>query len=285
MADTTPNVNISDARDIFKTLLASYGFSDDQVSQLLPQVTKWHASYTMDEIASTLLPTTNVYKQRFAGNEARVKAGLPPLSYSQYLSNEAGYRAALRGAALPVGFKDSDSDFASFIGNDVSVTEFNDRLTAAKKAIDNTDPYYSQALQSMYGLDAGHMIAHLLDPTAAAPLIERQAKAAEYGAAAMRQGLATAPTSQYEAYASGVGTGVGAEQGMAQIASMAPGLETLAQISGDQYNQKTSEEDVFGGLASAKRKAQQLSQQEVDRFTGRSNVVSGSLNADNTGQF
>jgi hypothetical protein len=279
------DINVADARDIFKNILKDAGFDNDQINQLLPQVTKWHSLYTNEEVMNNLLPTTDVYKQRFAGNQDRIKAGLPPLSMNQYIANETGYRAALRAAGLPTGFKDSKADFASFIANDVSVTEFNDRLTTAKKAIQDTDPYYTQALQSMYGLDAGHMVAHLLDPTAAQPLIEKQAKAAEYGAAAMRQGLATAPTSQYEAYASGVGTGVGAEQGMAQIASMAPGLETLAQISGDQYNQKTAEEEVFGGLASAQRKRQQLSQQEVDRFTGRSNVVSGSLNADNVGQF
>jgi len=225
------------------------------------------------------------YTQRFAGNVARVKAGLPPLDPATYISNETAYKSALRSAGLPKGFYDSQDAFAKLIANDVSPTEFNQRISAAKQAIDNTDPYYTQALQNMYGLDAGHMVAHLLDPEAAAPLVEKQAKAVEYGAAAARQGLSQSPVSDYEAYAGGLGTGVGAEAGMAQIAAMTPGLTTLAQISGDQYNQKTAEQEVFGGLASAQRKREQLVSQEEQRFTGRSNVDSKSLSGDNVGQF
>jgi len=285
MADSAPDVNTDDARDIFKTMLSSYGFSDDQIGQLLPQVMQWNSTYTSAEIANTLLPTTSVYKERFAGNETRIKNGLQPLPLAQYLSLESAYKQVLKRSGLPKGFYDNTSDFANLIANDVSGSELVSRIDAAKRVVDNADPYYTQSLQSMYGLDSGHMIAHILDPEAAAPLVERQTKAVEYGAAAMRQGLATGPVSQYEQYAAGVGTGVGAEAGMAQVAAMTPGLETLAQISGDQYSQATAEQDVFGGLASARRKAQQLSQQEIDRFTGRSNVVSGSLNADNVGQF
>ena len=186
---------------------------------------------------------------------------------------------------MPKGFYDSKDSIDNLISNDVSPTEFNSRLSLAKQAIDGTDPYYKQALQSMYGLDEGHMIAHLLDPTAAAPLIEKQAKAVEYGTAALRQGLAVAPTSEYEAYASGQGTGVGAEAGMAQVAAMTPELTTLGRISGEAYNQGTAQQEVFGGLASAQRARQRLQQQELDRFTGRSNVEAGSLNASNVGQF
>jgi len=227
----------------------------------------------------------DAYSKRFVGNLQRESKGLPPLDPATYISTEDAYRKILASSGLPAGFYDSQSNFADFIGNNIDPSQLKERVSAAQKAIDNTDPYYKEALQSMYGIDPGHMIAHLLDPSAAAPLIERQAKAAEYGAAAARQGLAQGSVSDYEAYASGVGTGTGAEQGMAQVASMTPGLTTLAQISNDQYNQETAQQEVFGGLASAQRKRQQLSQQEVDRFTGRSNVASGSLNADNTGQF
>ena len=278
--------NPSDARTLFKSMLADFGFDTDQVNSLTSQFTAWNAqNYSGSTILNSLLPTTNEYKQRFIGNEARVKNGLPALSPAQYLSNEDAYRSALASAGVPKGFYDNKSSIDNLISNDVSPTEFTARIGLAKQALAGTDPYYKQALQSMYGLDDGHMIAHLLDPEAAAPLVERQAKAVEYGAAAARQGLAIGPTSQYEAYASGVGTGQGAEQGMAQIAAMAPGLTTLGQISGTSYNQGTAEQEVFGGLASAQRAREQLVQQEQDRFTGRSNVVAGSLNASNVGQF
>jgi hypothetical protein len=238
-----------------------------------------------EDTTSLLLQDAPEYKQRFAANDARVKAGLPVLSPKEYLATESTYRSILQNAGLPKGFYDDKSDFERMIAGDVSATELKQRVDAAAKAVDNTDPYYRDALQNMYGLDAGHMIAHLLDPEAAAPLVAKQAKAVEYGAAALRQGLATGPVSQYEQYAGGMGTGVGAEAGMAQIASMTPGLSALAQISGDQYNQTTAEQEVFGGLASAQRARQKLTAEEEARFTGRSNVDSKSLQGDTAGQF
>lgn len=234
---------------------------------------------------ASLNALNQAYNQRFAGNIARAKNGLPPLDPATYISNETAYTNALRSAGLPKGFYDSQDSFAKLIANNVSPTEFNQRISAAKKAIDNTDPYYTQALQNMYGLDAGHMIAHILDPEVAAPLVEKQAKAVEYGAAAARQGLSQAPVSDYEAYAGGLGTGVGAEAGMAQIASMTPGLTTLGQISGTGYNQQTAEQEVFGGLASAQRARQKLTAEEEARFTGRSNIDSKSLQGDTAGQL
>jgi hypothetical protein len=240
--------------------------------------------YSADTV-SLLLQDSPEYKQRFSANDARVKAGLPVLSPKEYLATESSYRAVLQNAGLPKGFYDNKSDFDKLIANDISGTELNRRVSAAQKALDNTDPYYKEALQNMYGLDAGHMIAHILDPEAATPIVERQARAVEYGAAAARQGLTQAPVSQYEAYASGVGTGTSAETGMAQVAEITPGLTTLGQISGDQYNQQTAQDEVFGGLASARRKREKLSAQEEARFTGRSNVDTGSLGSGMTGQF
>ena len=234
---------------------------------------------------SLLLQDAPEYKKRFAANDARIKAGLPVLSPSDYLATENAYRAVLQNAGLPKGFYDDQSDFERLIAGNIDASQLKQRVDAAAKAVDNTDPYYRDALQNMYGLDAGHMIAHLLDPEKAAPLVEKRAKAVEYGAAALRQGLAQGPVSQYEAYAGGMGTGVGAEQGMAQIASMTPGLSALAQISGDQYSQQTAEQEVFGGLASAQRARQKLTAEEEARFTGRSNVDSKSLQGDTAGQF
>jgi len=280
--------NQQNAITTMQALFAKYGMTD-LANSIVAGAQKGYSSDAMN-LAMQSKPSDpslqglyDAYSKRFAGNLAREAKGLPPLSPNQYISTEDAYRKIL--SVLPKGFYDSPSNFADFIGNNIDPSQLQERVSAAQKAIDDTDPYYKQALQEMYGLDPSHMIAHLLDPTAAAPLIERQAKAAEYGAAALRQGLSQAPVSQYEQYASGVGTGVNAEAGMAQVAAITPGLTTLGQISGDQYSQDTAQQEVFGGLASARRKREQLSQQEQERFTGRSNVDSGSLGSGMTGQF
>jgi hypothetical protein len=268
-----------DSRSVFANIMQNYGFNQDQIGSLLNSIVKWGTTYSPSQIVNDLLPTTQEYQQRFAGNAARVKNGLSALSPAEYIANENSYRTALQSAGLPKGFYDSQDAINKLISSDVSPTEFNDRIRSAQTAIAGSDPYYTQSLQEMYGLDNGHMIAHLLDPTAAAPIVERQAAAAAYGAAALRQGLTLTPdqTQQFEQYASGVGTGVNAEQGMQQIASMLPTVEKLGNISGQNYDQNTAQQEVFGGLASAQRARENLLNQEQSRFTGRSNITSQSL--------
>jgi hypothetical protein len=243
--------------------------------------------YSSDTI-SLLLQDTNEYKQRFAGNAGRLKAGLPVLSPSEYLATERSYRAILESSGLPKGFYDDQADFQKFIENDTSPTVLKQRIDTASSAIKNADPYYTQALQDMYGLSTGDMIAHALDPDKALPLIEKQAKAVEYGAAAARQGLSYDQSSS-EALAqqsiAGVGTGVDAEKGFSAIASMLPTAQQLGQVYGDTYTQATAEQDVFGGLASAKRKREKLGQMESDSFSGRSGVAAGALKENTSGSF
>jgi hypothetical protein len=282
MADTVANYSADDARSVFQSSMQQYGFSDLQIQKLLPQITEWQATYSPSQIVSDLLPTTDVYQERFSANTARVKAGLPALSPAAYINLESTYRSIMQDAGLPKGFYDNSNDFSSFISKDISPTEMKTRVDAASKAVNNTDPAYKQALQSMYGIDEGMMAAHMLDPERALPLIEKQAKAIQMGTAATRQGLNISATEAENLGMNNI-TGVSAEAGMQQVASMTPGLSALGNISGQGYDQSTAESEVFGGLASAQRKREQLINQEQNRFTGRSNVAPGSLNASNEG--
>lgn len=276
MADTYQEDAIVGLTKMFE----SYG-----LGSLAPVITQYiYSGYSSDTVA-LLLQDTPEYKQRFAANEIRRKAGLPVLSPAEYLATEKSYRDVLRSAGLPEGFYDSPDDFQKFLANDMSAYELKGRVDAAAKAVQNTDPYYTQALQQMYGLTSGDMIAHLLDPSVAAPLIEQKAKAAEYGAAAMRQGLQVSEPTAYEQYAAGIGSGVDAEQGMAAVAQLTPTLTGLAQISGETYDQATAEKDIFGGLASARRKREQLVAQEQGRFGGMSGVSTSSLGGGTAGMF
>lgn len=191
----------------------------------------------------------------------------------------------MRDAGLPAGFYDTSDDFSRFIQQDVSATELKSRVDAAAKAVNNSDPYYRQALQQMYGIDEGLMVANMLDPERALPLVEKQAKAVEFGAAAKAQGLGV-DTARFEALASQpTTTGYSAQQGFAAIANLLPGAEKLAQVYGQGYDQATAEQEVFGGLASARRKRQKLSEMESATFSGQSGLSSTSLQQKTTGKF
>ena len=273
-----------DAREVFTQTLKGLGFTDSQINQLLPQITQWQSIYTPAQIVSDLLPNTDVYKQRFSANETRIKNGLKPLSPSEYLASEEAYRATLKDAGLPAGFYDSSDDFAGFIGQDTSASEIKLRADAAARAVNNTDPAYTQALRDIYGIDAGMMTAFMLDADRALPLIERQAKAVEFGTAAVRQGLQATKIGEQFA-TQGPTTGYSAEQGYSAIAGILPTASKLGQLYGQTYDQETAEQEVFSGLESAKRKRQKLGQMETATFSGQSGVAAGSLKSSKSGQF
>lgn len=282
MAD--PVVPPMDGRDVFTRTLKDLGFSNAQINELLPQVTQWQSVYTPAQIVADLLPTTTVYQQRFVANENRIKNGLKPLTPSEYLAAEESYRATLRDSGLPSGFYDSSDDFAGFIGQDVSPAEIKLRADAAARAVNNTDPAYTQALRDIYGIDEGMMTAFMLDPERALPLVEKQAKAVEFGTAAVRQGLQA--TRVGEQFADrGPATGYTADQGYSAIAGMLPTASKLGQVYGQTYDQATAEQEVFSGLESAKRKRQKLGQMETATFSGQSGLSAGSLKTSKSGQF
>jgi hypothetical protein len=282
--ETLTNYNDADARKVFTETLKNFGFTDAQINKLLPQVTQWQSVYTPSQIVTDLLPTTDVYSERFSANAARVKNGLKPLSPDQYISAEKSYRAVLKDSGLPSGFYDSPDDFSSFIGQDTSAAEMKTRVDTAAQAVNNADPTYVKALQDMYGIDPGMLAAHMLDPDRAFPLIQKQAKAVEFGYAAAKQGL-QATTFGEQFATQGPATGYSAEQGYSAIAGILPTAQQLGQIYGDNYDQATAEQDVFGGLASAKRKRQKLGEMETSTFSGQSGLSAGSLKENKSGQF
>lgn len=280
MADTAPQ----DARVVFGNTLKQLGFTDAQVSALIPQIVQWQSIYTPTQIVSDLLPNTTVYQERFAANQNRIKNGLKPLSPSEYLAAEESYRAIMKDAGLPAGFYDSADDFNGFIANDMSPYETKLRVNAAAQAVNNATPEYKQALRDLYGIDEAMMTAYMLDPERALPLVEKQAKAVEFGTAAVKQGLRATKIGE-EFATTGPATGYTATQGYSAIATMLPAAERLGQIYGENYGQAEAEQEVFGGLSSAKRKRQKLGQMETSTFSGQSGLSAGSLKGQKTAQF
>jgi hypothetical protein len=232
------------------------------------------------------LQQSQAYKDRFAGNEARKAAGLNVLSPAEYIATENAYDQVLRAAGVPAQFYNDPSEKATLIGADVSPSELSTRVDLAKKSIQNADPFYTQQLQNYYGLSQGDMIAHVLDPKAAVPLIEKQVSSATVGAEAARQGLAIAGTTAEQLAAIGV-TQAQAQQGFTNIAMTQPEEQRLASI----YNQDAGAQGAkltaatFGtaGGAQAQLDINRLKQQEVSTFSGSAGAAKGSLGTDQSG--
>jgi hypothetical protein len=242
-----------------------------------------------DRLVSIKLKETPEYKQRFIGNENRKKAGLQPLTPAEYISAEASYKKVMRDSQLPAGFYDQPDDFAKFLGNDVSPSELQQRVDIANQSIQNADPYYTDSLRRLYGLQSGDMLAYALDPERALPFITRQQKAAQFGAEAARQGLqVTTPIA--ETYTDQLGvTQAQARQGFEQVAGILPTAEKLSQISAGTkpVGMEEATSAVFGGAGSAeyKQRIQRLSEEEQSRFAGQAGVGRGSLSRNMSGQI
>jgi hypothetical protein len=264
-------------------------FNSYGLGTLAPKITEYiQQGFTPDTVALKLQETSE-YKQRFSGNESRRKAGMPVLSPGEYLALESDYRQIMRASGLPKGFYDEPADFAKFIGVDVSPAELKQRVDIASLSLENADPFYTRQLQQYYNMTSGDMLAYVLDPNRALPLITRQAKAAQFGAEAARQGL-TVGRSTSEQFA---GLGVGQEEartGFEQVAAIAPEAQRLGSVFAGQeqaVNQEGVISAVFTGQGSAeyRKRLQRLSEMEQSLFAGQSGVGRGSLGGSQTGQF
>lgn len=261
-------------------------FSNYGLGTLAPKIKDFVQQGYTAETVTLKLQETEEYKQRFIGNVARQKAGMSVLSPKEYLATEDAYRQVLRTAGLPSGFYDQPDDFSKFISIDVSPTELKSRVDLAQNAIDASDPYYTRSLQELYGLSTGDLIAQVLDPQKALPLITRQAQAVQFGAAAARQGLRVT-TSMAEQYAGMGVTQTQAEQGFQAIGQVLPTAEKLGQIYKDAYTQEQAVAETFGGPMSAEAIARRkrLTEMERSQFAGQSGVGQPSLGMSRQGQF
>lgn len=259
-----PTGGMSDAFAYLKSLFDGYG-----LGSLAPMIQQYvQAGYSGDTI-SLMLQDTAAYKQRFAGNDTRQKQGLPRLAPAQYLQMEDEYKGLFRQYGLPTGMYDSQDDFVTYIGNDVSPQEMDSRLQIAQQTIRADNPEVRDTYKAWYanGLSEGDAIAAVLDPGRALPELERKQRAAAAGGAASFYGL---QTDQNRAeYLAGQGvSSTEAMQGYQQVAGLYGGTKSIADMYGLDYSQTDAENEAFFGDDSAKQKRRQVNEREIADFSG-----------------
>lgn len=250
---------------------------------LAPKILEYiQQGYDADTIM-LMIQDTPEYKQRFAGNEQRKAAGLPVLPPAEYLALERQYRQLMSSAGMPAGFYDDYSDFTGWIAGDVSPAEIQERVSLASSALYSSDSHYLQTLKS-YGLGDGDLVAYMLDPKKAVPLLQKQVRAAQIGAEASRNSLGLSQA-RAEYFADMGVSGDQARQAYQNIAENKDAAGRLGALYGESYGQTDLEDELLGGsgLASAKRK--RLSLKEASRFSGRSGVGDKALAGKTRGEY
>lgn len=228
------------------------------------------------------------YQKRFAGNEARRKAGLNVLSEAEYLALEDSYMKTLKsfGIANELGtdLSTRQANMANLISGDVDAIEFKDRVDAVVTRVKNADKTTKDTFGTFFGIKDEDLISYFLNPKDNLPKLQEKVTAAEIGAAAITQDLATNKDAAIALAQLGI-TRESARAGYESIGEVLPTGKKLGEIYGDQYTQQTAEQEVFQGLASAKRKRQQLAEREVASFSGSSGRLRTGRAQGNTGEF
>jgi hypothetical protein len=275
---TDPTTDQTTAFAILEDTLRFYGLVTDTDRRLLDAVQAlWTGkritdNSSIDEIGIALRDN-DAFKERFAANEARRAAGKPQLSVTQYLREEAAYKAALQNAGMPPGFYDDPkTDFQQFIINDVSPDEVEARARLGYQAVRQADPQVIQEFQRLYGVSEGELAAYFIDPERMRPTFdryeaERQARSAQIAAAGTQQGGMTIERQQAEALARAGVTAQEAQSGFTALGDTQE-LFQAAQRGEQEISQDEQIGGVFNTNAEARRAIAQRRRSRQAQFEG-----------------
>ena len=288
-----------------KPALTSTAVADDAFQILLDQLNQWglggladaftrlatagmkpqealnKLKYSKEIDPVTGKPWNAAYTLRFAGNQARLDKGLNALSEGQYIANENSYAETLKAYGLnnmlSTDRATNEAKFATYIGNDMSPTEFKDRIDLAATRVINMDPAIQKNFQEYYpDVTKTDLISYFLAPDETLPLLKTKISASEIGAAANMQGLNVGVDRATEFAKMGETYGQ-AQIDYGKVADVLPTGQKLSSIYGEEgiaYNQATAEDEFIKNDAAAKLKRNRLASKERASFQGDSGLSS-----------
>lgn len=169
----------ADAWTQLESTLQQYGFAGADLQALVAWARNEIVAGNSSPQIMLDLEQTPQFAARFPAIVAREKAGLPPITPAEYISNERSYAQLERAAGITPNFADYDT----LIANDVSPTEYADRINQGYLAVAQANPDVIAQFQNYYGVTPGQLAEYFLNPEKSAPTLQRQAVAAQIGAA------------------------------------------------------------------------------------------------------
>jgi hypothetical protein len=271
----------AEKRDAFATIqdtMRAYGFTDAEMSELSGFIEKQIIDPNIGPNMAILnMRNLGVYKARFAGNEALVKAGKNALSEYDYLQQENAYDEYFK--AYGVGNLSTRAQKATLIGNSVSALEVDKRLNLAVKRVQGSDPEILKQLKAYYpSINDKDLVSYFLNPEATRIDLERKVTASEISSAAVGQGFAGGTSLNALGLVDYGVDRAAALEGYANIASVLPDATKLGNIYGEtgiQYNQMSGEEEFLKASDAAKRKRTTLASKERASFEGSAGNAPG----------
>lgn len=294
------------ARDSALEMFRAAGLGDDFVNSLMASIDGVYAANIMPTPAQILsaIYNSDAYKKRFSANEEIRKrmangGGRPGdrlLTPKEYIDLENSYRTVMQDAGMPTGFYDQQEDFTNMIANSVSVAELRSRVDTAYQALNFADDNVKSALRDYYGMSTGDMVAYLLDPSRATPLLmgkttmneyglndrtslQKAYASADLGGTARRLGQSDSQSLNEEIVNLGISTDT-AKQEFGKAAGQADDVRRLGSIYGDGgmgFNTIIQEDLGLAGGTEAGRKRKKFASKERSAFSGQSAIDRNSL--------
>jgi hypothetical protein len=270
------------AKDKLTTMLAGYGLEG-----LAGFIDRRIMADVSEEQVMLELYDQPEYQRRFPGMAALRKAGRT-ITESEYMKNENAMVQTARFFDIPKGFYDTPDDFGDLIGKEVSPKEFQDRLQVGQDLARSLNPAVKQQLIDFYGVGEGDLTAFVLDAERALPLIQKQAKAAQFVGIGRAAGftLGGITAQQAENIAGTESYAKLSEAELAKALGSAGQLrrtqQRLAQLEGVTYNEQEALQAVIEGSPEALLASQQRAQREAARFSARGGVTGSTLRSTTT---
>ena len=263
-------------KDAFAELTSLFKYYD--LEELAETITKLMTEGKTANQALMLLKYDKNYNQaytaRFKGNADRISKGLNALSEAEYINNENAYAETFRAYGLnnmlSTDRKVNQAKFAQYIANDVSPTEFNDRISTVVDNVVNADPAVMNEFKKYYGgLTTSDVVSYFLAPAENLPILKQKAEAAAIGAESFKQGLGS-NTAERSMELSRLGvTKEQARVGYSNIGSVLPESQKLGSIYKEaniNYDKTAGEQEFLLKNADAERKRNRLKELETGSF-------------------
>lgn len=261
-----------DAYAALSNLFDSYG-----LGSLSPTILDYLQQGFSADTITVLLQQSDAYQQRFAGNQVRIANGLSVLTPAEYLSTEASYQQLLNAAGLS-DWTNKDQ-YSQWIGNDISPTELQDRISMASQATIQASPYLKDALGQL-GLYGTDITSYFLNTDTPTPKVQLKLAQADIMAAAYQNNLQPSKK-ESKIYAQEGVTYQQAQAAYQKVAWALPVAQQLNNIYGPFYDwtldQSDLEHEYLGQSAFAQTAREELGREEQATFSGSGGVGQNSF--------
>jgi len=259
-----------------KQIFADAGLPElaDIITQLLQDNDAADSNIIYNELRKT-----EPYKTRFKGNAARLAAGKPVLSESEYLYNEKMYEETMK--AYQAGGLATRDNFATFIANDVSIVELQKRFTAAytrvTNAVNTNDKPLVDELRKLYpGITDNEIANSLLLGKEGSDYLKNKIDIAEVKAAETETGIQSSLGAGFLA-SQGIDRSK-ARIGLSKVAEQKTGMEQASRMFGENDTESIQRElEQENLLGQTSKRTKRLASQARAEFGGSSGIKTGSL--------